>query len=219
VIDGSRQACLLPPFAPAPDETALPDGSTLARVAERTWNVQFAGDRTPSAEESAALLARLRDGGLTFLDYGVYCGTPAHLCFQITGSLCEQHVTDTMSAFRDALAQDATLAGASIELQVVLAGHLGPRCTPDDPACLPLPYQGEPHFAPDGPRHAGVLASHSAGACSHDGECVVGGCGNHCMLWEYGGANESATCEGYASTDSSPMFCGCVDGGCAWFTQ
>jgi hypothetical protein len=46
---------------------------------------------------------------------------------------------------------------------------------------------------------------------------MVMGCGNHCLSWQYGGAHEGATCEGYAFGE--PVFCGCVEGACAWFTQ
>lgn len=42
-------------------------------------------------------------------------------------------------------------------------------------------------------------------------------CGNHCVSWEYGGAHAAATCEGY--TFDAPIFCGCVNGACAWFSQ
>lgn len=222
VIDGRREACLAPPYAPAPGASALADGSPVSVLATgRGWRVSLGGERALSPDEGVALLGRLRDRdpALRFLGYGVYCGEPAHLCFQLAGSLCELRVEDAVRAVRDALALDVGLADARVELQVVLEGALGPRCSAGDPACVPLPYEGDPSFDPAGPRHTGRLAEHSAGACAHDGECVVGGCGNDCVLWEYGGANESATCEGYVFSDPAPMFCGCVEGGCAWFTQ
>jgi hypothetical protein len=43
------------------------------------------------------------------------------------------------------------------------------------------------------------------------------GCGNHCTSWHYGAAHELGTCEAYLF--SSPVFCGCVEGQCGWFTQ
>lgn len=89
----------------------------------------------------------------------------------------------------------------------------GPRCTPDNPLCLPRPYEGCHAFAVDGPRRPSELGT-SAGACEHDGECMISGCGNDCVRWDQTGAG---TCEGYLP--ERPTFCGCVSGACQWFTQ
>ncbi len=219
-IDGSRAACLLPPFGLPPELTSLPDGSLVERLGDgRAWNVKLAGDRETTHEESMALLERLRaaDESWRFLGYGVYCGTPAHLCFRIDGNLCELRVEDAITRFREAVARDGQLAGARLELQVALEGNLGPRCTAEDPSCVPIPYEGHPRYDAGGARRAGPLRTHGGGSCAHDGECVVGGCGNHCMHWTFGGAHEGATCEGYDLPERT--FCGCVEGACGWFTQ
>jgi hypothetical protein len=53
----------------------------------------------------------------------------------------------------------------------------------------------------------------SSGSCTHDGECVVSGCGNHCVAWDVPAVG--GTCPAYhALTDA---FCGCLTGHCAWF--
>jgi len=80
-----------------------------------------------------------------------------------------------------------------------------------------LPVPAVVGTATSGGRSAGPLRSHGGGSCTQDGECLVGGCGNHCMHWTFGGAHEGATCEGYDLPERT--FCGCVEGACGWFTQ
>lgn len=216
-IDGSRAACLRPPFAPPPERLALDGGVTLEHPDERTWIAKIPGTRDASIEEQSALLSRLRtrDPELAFLGHGLYCGP--RLCFQIQANLCEARVEDEIARFRAALAADGALADARLELAVELAGRVGPRCAPPDPTCVPTPYEGQPRYDPDGARRSGPLPRHGGGSCTHDGECLVGGCGNHCAHWTFGGAHEGATCEGYDLPDRT--FCGCVEAACGWFTQ
>jgi hypothetical protein len=217
VVDGSRRACLLPPYTPPHDQTMLEDGTFVTMLGEgRAWQFKTPGDRDATPEEATALLHRLRAQGpaLQFLSYGLYCND--HLCFRWEGDLCDTNVMQHLQVFREAVATDAQLANARLEISIALGGQLGPRCEAEDPACVPPSYAGGT-YDPSRGRHAGPLASHSAGACTHDGDCMVMGCGNHCVSWEYGGAHAGATCEGYAL--DQPIFCGCVEGTCAWFSQ
>lgn len=221
VVDGSRVACLAPPYAPAPDASALADGTPVRREADgRRWVISLAGDAAPTPGDASALVQRLRDRGglLRWISYGLYCSLdPQTLCFSWRGNLCETHVEEVAAALLTAIAADPVLPRPRAELAISLAGRLGPRCAATDPSCVPQPYDHGAQFDPHGPRTPGPLASHSGGACGHDGDCVQMGCGNHCLSWEHGGAHEFATCEGYVF--EKPVFCGCVAGACAWFTQ
>lgn len=221
VVDGSRVACLAPPYAPPPDATTLEDGTPARREAEgRRWVFSLAGETVPTPDEAAALVERLRaqGGELQWIGYGLYCGEPAStICLHYEGNLCEVHVEALARTLRAAIAADPVLPTPRIELAISLAGALGPRCEDRDPECVPIPYAGGAAWTPRGGRRLGPLAGYSGGDCVHDGDCVVGGCGNHCMSWEHGGAHEAATCEGYSFRE--PVYCGCVDDRCAWFEQ
>jgi hypothetical protein len=221
VIDGSRTACILPPYTPPVDATALANGTPARRdKGGRRWTISLPGETTVSHELAGALVERLRAQGgvLRYISYGLYCGEHDDIaCLSYRANLCETNVDEVATTILAAIAADPVLPTPHIDLAVSLAGALGPRCeTADDPACAPRPYE-DGVYDPGGERHAGPLASHSAGACRHDGDCKEAGCGNHCISWEYGGANEAATCEGYVFNE--PVFCGCVEGACAWFTQ
>jgi hypothetical protein len=220
VIDGSRTACLAPPYTPGLGATALADGTPVhGDAGGRRWTISLPGDAAPSAEQASALIDRLRARGglLQWVSYGIYCGEHDDvLCLSYSGNLCETNVDEVATTLRAAIAADPLLPTPRIDLAISLAGALGPRCAASDPACLPIAYEGGT-YDPRGDRHTGPLATHSAGACAHDGDCVEGGCGNHCMSWDFGGAHEGATCEGYAFDE--PIFCGCVEGSCAWFSQ
>lgn len=210
VIDGSRRACLAPPYAPAEGTTALPDGTLVEHVTDaRAWIFKLPGDRDATPEEANALLMRLRAAheDQQFLSFGLYCGTGAgHMCFRIAGNLCELRVEEALARFREVVQADGQLSTTRLQVSIALEGRLGPRCTPDDAACEPTPYEGGA-YDPGRGRHAGPLATHSAGACAHDGECLTNGCGNHCTSWDYGGAHEGATCEGYAFDQPTRSSC------------
>lgn len=220
VIDGSRTACLAPPYTPGTDATTLANGTPVhGDRGGRRWTVSLAGDTAPTAEQAGALIERLRARGglLQWASYGIYCGEDDRVaCLSYSGNLCETNVDEVATAIIAAIAADPLIPSPRIDLAVILAGALGPRCAADDPHCLPVAYEGG-HYNRWSGRTTGPLATHSAGACHHDGDCVEAGCGNHCLSWEYGGAHEAATCEGYVF--SEPVFCGCVEGACAWFTQ
>ncbi|MDP3274531.1 MAG: hypothetical protein Q8Q09_05000 [Deltaproteobacteria bacterium] len=115
----------------------------------------------------------------------------------------------------------------SLRLSVTLTQPSGARCTADDPDCGPVSYR---HGCPDslGYRRGGVrvpvsnvvnaphpLAGYEGGVCQRDGECLVGGCGNHCVA--AGSQSFTATCEAVPAFDEA--LCGCVQGACRWFVQ
>lgn len=202
----------------AGEAAALADGTPVTREDEgRSWVVALAGERELEPEAISAALGALREQpGLRFISYGLHCGGSSRMCLRLSGNLCELRVDEAVAAVRAGIAADPAIAGAQIELSVQLAGNLEPRCAADDPACLPVPYEGGTYDRL-GSRLGGVFASHSAGECDYDGQCMRMGCGNHCLSWEYGGANEGATCEGYSFP--RPIFCGCVDSECQWFSQ
>jgi hypothetical protein len=116
-----------------------------------------------------------------------------------------------------AIAEDPILPQPRAELAIMLIGALGPRCVEGDEECGPIPYESGMRYDASRGRELGPLAHYSAGECTHDGECAVMGCGNHCVGWQYFGAHEAGTCEGYSF--SEPVFCGCASGQCGWFTQ
>ncbi|MCA9606621.1 MAG: hypothetical protein KC619_13545 [Myxococcales bacterium] len=217
VVEGSRRACLEPPFTPG-DAGTLADGTPVTAVGEgRGWVVTLDGEQEPDATEVHAAIDELREQpGLRFVSHGLYCGEHTRMCLRLAGNLCELRVEEAVATLRAGLAAVPSLAGRRFEVMIELAGALGPRCEEDDRACGPVPYEGGT-YDPLGSRIGGAFPSHSRGACDYDGECVVMGCGNHCALWEFGGANEGATCEGYAFPQ--PVFCGCVEGECQWFRQ
>ena len=216
VVDGRRDACLRPPYVPAVDAGQLADGTPVIVEDEgRRWQVIVQDGERWGGEDAQRFVDRMRARpGMAMLSFGAHCQEALNPCFRLEVNLCEAKLEGVVGEFRDALAAEGGVPGA-VTLRVGFAGRLGPRCTPPDPDCLPIPYGGGEPRAVDR-REAGPLPEYSAGECSHDGDCLVGGCGNHCTSWHYGAANESSTCEGYAFAE--PVYCGCVNGSCGWFT-
>jgi hypothetical protein len=104
---------------------------------------------------------------------------------------------------------------ACVEVEIMSAP--GPRCAADDPACGPVPYEAacveKTDYDPKQRRKI-VRARSGRGPCDHDGDCLVGGCGNECVpSTEI--ANEG-TCEEQIGWDN--VYCGCVEKACVWFT-
>jgi hypothetical protein len=112
-----------------------------------------------------------------------------------------------------------------LRLSIETRPRVPPRCTADDPDCAPTTGDG---LCPDllGIRHgaartpissalnAGVdLRAYEHGRCQHDGDCAVGGCGQHCAA--VGTHGFASTCEGVPALESAA--CGCVRGRCRWF--
>jgi hypothetical protein len=97
-----------------------------------------------------------------------------------------------------------------------------PRCAADDPACGPMPYNRacveQTDYDPRAKRKL-VYGENGReptipGQCTHDGECVIGGCGNKCIPTSLG--SSTGTCEGRLELEHA--YCGCVDTACVSFT-
>ncbi|HKP63124.1 MAG TPA: hypothetical protein VJV78_40585 [Polyangiales bacterium] len=89
----------------------------------------------------------------------------------------------------------------------------GPRCAEDDPDCGPIPYLDTNQQPPPAERTAVDPIDSSREPCSHDGQCIVNGCGNECDHWSLGG--RAGTCPLYGKYRDA--YCGCVEQRCAWF--
>ncbi|MCB9704277.1 MAG: hypothetical protein H6711_20485 [Myxococcales bacterium] len=224
VIDGSRRPCLEPPYAPAAGATTLADGTPFVRdEGGRRFTFALEGEMETTAEALTGLRERVsaRGGPLTFLGYGLYCGPPEarRICLHLRVDLCEATIDALAGEVLAAIAEDPILPRPRAELAISLGGLLGPRCGAEEGGCEPIPFSaGGTPYDPDrkrGPRlHLGGVRG---GACVHDGECVIAGCGNRCHHWSCPGANEAGTCEGYSF--SKPVYCGCVRAECGFFSQ
>jgi hypothetical protein len=97
-----------------------------------------------------------------------------------------------------------------------------PRCSARDPRCGPEPVRdsGSVCFDPMAPRERlppdeDLRASPARGsACSHDGECLIAGCGNVCVPYPF--SRIGTNCKGYTWLDDRAL-CGCVEGSCSFF--
>lgn len=215
-VDGSRKPCLDAPYTPGLGATAFSDGSPVSASKDgRSWRFEIPGTSELKGEEGTALLmaARKRGGQFTWLNYGVYCGDS--ICFAMRVNLCEGSVEELARSLKTVLSEERGPTTPRLDVVIALEGELGPRdCGGAD--CDPIPYEGTPYYDRDATRRLGPIPEYGSGACSRDADCMVKGCGNHCVSWEQGGANQAGTCEGY---DMPRAFCGCVEKECAWFTQ
>jgi hypothetical protein len=112
-----------------------------------------------------------------------------------------------------------------IRVSVTPSLPVAPRCAADDPECGSIASGGICPEAlgirPGAGRtpistavNAGTdLRRYESGRCRSDGDCVIGGCGQHCVA--AGSFGFASTCEGVGALDSAA--CGCVRGRCRWF--
>lgn len=95
-----------------------------------------------------------------------------------------------------------------------------PRCQASDPNCKPLgsgaKYDETKSRTPleDNPQTS-INGCLNRGSCTHDGECLNNGCGNHCTSYQI--PRFGSICPAYTVLTSA--FCGCVKRRCTWFTQ
>lgn len=195
----------------APWRAALAEQGVHLEICEDRYGLRWEGDpssREPTAEERARLLAI---DGVTAAGVGVCCGSPAP-CASL---YYRRSVTDPARIAADVGRAMARVEGEGLVVVIHPSGLVGPRCAADSPLCLPEAYEGcaAATYDPNAPRVPHDLGTHS-GHCAHDGECVQAGCGNACVHWDETGPG---TCEGY--TPVEPVYCGCVEGACRWFTQ
>jgi hypothetical protein len=127
--------------------------------------------------------------------------------------------TVTPAAVAEQVAAHVARAGGEPAacVAVTILSAPGPRCAAGDPACEPVPYDAacveRTDYDPKGKRTL-VSARPGRGPCTHDGECVVGGCGNECVpSSEVGG---EGTCESRLGWEN--VYCGCLEQKCVWFT-
>jgi len=226
VVNGSRYACLEPPYTPPRGAKTLADATPFVRENDgRRFVFDLGGDTELSLahegepNEIYGLLERLhaRKGALSSLDYGIFCGDRSRLCLQHRLDLCEAPVQDVAAEIIAAIAEDPILPRPATELSIELSGLLGPRCELDQASCAPEPFTTEARYDPFGKRGPRFHLGSRGGPCDHDGECMLSGCGNRCEHWTCPGAYEASTCEGYSF--SKPTFCGCVRGECGFFSQ
>jgi hypothetical protein len=145
-------------------------------------------------------------------------------CLFVSYDLCALAMSDVVGLVESSL-RSRGITDARLGLSFMLSGAAGPRCTPEDPTCGPVPLgagkSASPgdrcsnHRHPVDPPSSPAFRRFSRGSCAHDGECTIGGCGNRCTAWTEG--NFISTCEGYRKIQEVPAYCGCVDGACTWF--
>lgn len=192
-IDGSREACVLPPFVPAEDETILADGTRLTRASGRQRWTLILNPGAPAAtrEDLHRGAERLRTEHDLPRAHRNHCdpigGPPSSECWSVWLPLCTTPLDDVVTKLRAAAQADPRLSDRSIPVEIELIGRLRPRCNADDPGCTPVP---EPHggggfYDPTGKRT--VIATEAVGTCEHDGDCVVSGCHEQtCSAWDIG---------------------------------
>jgi hypothetical protein len=169
---------------------------------------------------------------------GVFGHGITSCCVPSTNSVCMSiHVSaNTITVWDLAQELDTILAQEPDCFGIVadVPGPASPRCQ-KGPECLPIPIcDSTKNFDPvcctvpkydPGAARAPTLSSSSPiwglelpqakGECSHDGECVLNGCGNHCVA--YTAPTMIAICPCYPALKDS--FCGCVGGECVWYEQ
>ena len=204
----------------------LPAGIERSERSGTAVRLHFAG-RAPAGEDeyeqlNEALIlgfrelpglegSALRDCALGERDSGQ---PDSVLCMQLELRVCRADRDEIASFFRQrALA--AGLEDVSFLVEIQRVGVLEPRCAAGDPECLPVPYgDGDPDDAPlwCEPRTP-VGRPIPGGACAHDGDCLIDGCGNTCVAWTEAG--RAGFCPGLPWLDGA--YCGCVRGQCHWF--
>jgi hypothetical protein len=145
------------------------------------------------------------------------------------GTVCVRLGLRDESPRPDVIAQrfvEIARAGAhGLRLSFEYHPPMSARCAANDPDCSPI-VSG--NFCPEalGIRpgagrtaistavNAGMdLRRYESGRCRSDGDCVLGGCGQHCVA--IGSNSFASTCEGVSALDAAA--CGCVRGRCRWF--
>ncbi len=224
-----RRACLGAPLSPGPEQ--LPEVAGLRHVAadeEHVFLPERAGQDRLRRDGADAVAERVRAKLGAQQSYGLgSCGSDvshrAFACIRLTVPICQPWLEEVRRV--------APVArGEGLGIMVEIQGRTGPRCAAGEPNCGPLPYhapipgahQESRNWAGDftlplrpGAAFQTVRDDLGSGSCTHAGDCVRAGCGNHCDVWYqpvYG-----ANCPAF--NELSDAYCGCVQGKCAWFTQ
>lgn len=222
-------------LAPRPPALAPVDPATAAAVEaagaryevcpdRQHYLVVRDGKRELSQSETLALRTGLGSvEGVAFAAIGgCRCSKIDHAWPGIVMDVREKGASPAEIARRlSAVAAQASAAEATARVQVNILTDPGPRCAADDPACGPDPNNAcleRTNYDARKQRKL-VYGENSreppvAGQCSHDGECVIGGCGNRCIPTSRG--TSTSTCEGRLELEHA--YCGCVNTACVWFT-
>jgi len=216
---GSGSSCLTPPWTPA---SSGPDLRVSQCNDERVF--RFVVGSGPAASDSAQSNFLLVHGdkfqaisGVTERAIGLCCdedhAAPNTLCLMFGLRLCSTRLPTFIDVVRALQARDSSVANHSLRVSVTLHGLTGPRCEAASEDCGPLPYLLHSDLPVPEPRMLVDPPKNDSEPCSHDGECIVNGCGNECDHWTLGGA--AGTCPGLTRLEDA--FCGCVQDHCAWF--
>jgi hypothetical protein len=166
-----------------------------------------------------------------------------HITLQGNSGVTVMQMAERLGAL-SALCGSSACLGIAVEIPAPSSPRCGasdpncdplPMCDPENcpggtmpnPGCCPScrPLDASPRTLSIG-SHAGALVGpeleylevpveEEAGECTHDGECVLNGCGQYCC--SYDDLTFISTCECYPPL--SPAWCGCVEGRCRWFHQ
>lgn len=145
------------------------------------------------------------------------------------GAMCIRIEVDSDGARPDVIAERfreiAATSGHPLRLSFSIIEPVRSRCAPNDEDCAPLVAgnvcpeaagfrHGAARSALSSAVNAGIdLRRYESGRCRNDGDCYVGGCGQHCVSTAT--RSFASTCEGVDGIDSAA--CGCVRGRCRWF--
>ncbi|MFO0557437.1 MAG: hypothetical protein U0269_05410 [Polyangiales bacterium] len=198
--------------APQPEPVAPPAEESADQLVARTEAIRVALVREHAAESTGV---------------GVCATAPGETL--PSGAACVRVDVRDQSARPDVIAQRfaevARAGSAALRLSFEFQPRMGARCAANDPDCAPLVGNGVCPEAigirPGGGRtaistavNAGVdLRRYESGSCRSDGDCAIGGCGQHCVA--AGTASFASTCEGIEALEAAA--CGCVRGRCRWF--
>jgi hypothetical protein len=202
-------------------ESAVPTSTDRAQPAEPTEDPQLV------ARTQELRVALVRESVAQSTGVGLCCTAPGEslppsaLCVRIELSSGGVRPNAIAERFHDI----ARGTRYPLRLSIETRARVPPRCAADDPDCAPTTGDG---LCPEllGIRHGvartpissalnvGVdLRAYEQGRCRHDGDCIVGGCGQHCVA--AGTHGFASTCEGVPALESAA--CGCVRGRCRWF--
>lgn len=145
------------------------------------------------------------------------------------GAFCVRIELDSDGARPDVIAerfrQIAASSGHPLRLSFSIIEPVRSRCAANDLDCAPIVSgnvcpeavgfrHGAARSALSSAVNVGVdLRRYESGRCRNDGDCYVGGCGQHCVSTAT--RSFASTCEGIDGIDTAA--CGCVRGRCRWF--
>jgi len=206
----------------------FPDAADRAR---RSAYFIHDGTRTISEPEIRAVAEAMRPIGISS-GLGGCCSPKVAKETQVfclkfwPADVCRLPMSRIVQEVDEALRRQG-LESVRVGVDVMLSGTVGPRCAATDPACGPISsrdWEWPPRVPPS--KHVGCVAGRvrvaepnqvtPGSACAHDGECVVGACGEQCLRWDQ--PLGPSSCNDVGRLEEGPVtYCGCVSGRCDWF--